>query len=151
MKVARDFKSLDKGLPTFCFSFSARRAGGHCRIVRPPGGEKNKGELGGLPTRDSSPWQNPSALRAAQTRAGFNSPRESTGTFYFWRYPFTPARSVPPRPLLHSTFDNRKSTIPRSSSVRFRSRLGSGPALALGVRISRSGVTRRGTDSGPRW
>lgn len=50
--VARDFKSLDKGLPTFCFSSSARRAGEHHRIARPPGGEKNKGEFGGLPTRD---------------------------------------------------------------------------------------------------
>jgi hypothetical protein len=27
MNLARDFKSLDKGLPIFCFSFSARRAG----------------------------------------------------------------------------------------------------------------------------
>ena len=47
MKVARDFKSLDKGPPTFSFSFPTRRAGEHYRIVRPPGGEKNKGEFGG--------------------------------------------------------------------------------------------------------
>jgi len=63
MKVARDFKSLDKEVPAFCFSFSARRAG-----------KKTRGSLGGLPTRDLSPWQNPSALRAAQIRAAFNSP-----------------------------------------------------------------------------
>jgi hypothetical protein len=45
MKVARDSKSLDKGLPTFCFSFSARRAGEHFRIARPSGGNKTQGSL----------------------------------------------------------------------------------------------------------
>ena len=71
--------------------------GGRALQDRPPSGRRKKqGEFGGLPTRDSSPWQNLSALRAAQTSAAFNTPRESTGAFCFWRDSSTPPRSARP-------------------------------------------------------
>jgi hypothetical protein len=66
MKVARDFKSLDKGLPTFCLSFSARRAGGDFPVARPPGGEKTKESLGACPPGTEVPGKirSPSGRRS---------------------------------------------------------------------------------------